>query len=548
MKRICTVLLVLLSLCALEGRASSVAVVVSGTILDQDERPVSGAIVEAFYTNDASLAGFSLTAEDGSYRLDLRPGVYDFIVTPPEGSRSGSAFLQRKTITRDHVLDITLRTLPGLSLAGRLRNGERGPLADVTIALVAQGDTASLTTQTDAEGRFAMEAPPGDYRLTLAGTPQPGTRTAQRYTATTTIALDADTTLDLHLPFHPVTIRVQDVLGRGVAGVRMTTAVAHTPSSFTTGALAWEGTARYEASGGPLTDAMGETTLFLFPTAYDLTASPPDDLGLETETVSGVFVDGPLTQVLAFPEEIIPNTPPLADARSNHRIRVDQPLQLDGSGSTDADGDSLSYRWGFALPGPITGTARITEDHTIRPTFIAHTPGTYTVELIVNDGTTDSTPVVVLIAVSEKNKRSLFAQLGHTERSMHAWMKNQRWPVYLGVGAMAVGQGVYVRAQYANEDDLIHPAHSLFDFGFNLSAYVTTNRLTDYIGVSMLQNWMLQAFINTSLDYPVIWPEEPASYDLFGADIPKLFYGERRWAQLGLGITFLVAPRLKRLF
>ncbi len=72
------------------------------------------------------------------------------------------------------------------------------------------------------------------------------------------------------------------------------------------------------------------------------------------------------------------------------------------------------------------------------------------------------------------------------------------------------------------------------------------DRFTDYAGVSMLQNWMLQAVINTAFDYPLVWPDEPSHYDLFGVDVPKAFYGDLRWIQLGTGVALLVVPRIIR--
>lgn len=78
--------------------------------------------------------------------------------------------------------------------------------------------------------------------------------------------------------------------------------------------------------------------------------------------------------------------PPLADAGSNRTAECNQPesatVALDGTGSSDPDGDSLAYRW--SAPG-------IVFDDASSPTPSAVFPlGTTTVTLVVNDGIEDS--------------------------------------------------------------------------------------------------------------------------------------------------------------
>ena len=71
-------------------------------------------------------------------------------------------------------------------------------------------------------------------------------------------------------------------------------------------------------------------------------------------------------------------------------------VTLNGSGSTDPDGNPLTYHWTLtALPAG--STALLSSMASITPTFVADKPGTYMARLIVNNGTYDSDPSFVTI-------------------------------------------------------------------------------------------------------------------------------------------------------
>ena len=64
-------------------------------------------------------------------------------------------------------------------------------------------------------------------------------------------------------------------------------------------------------------------------------------------------------------------------------------ITLDGSGSSDANGDPLTYSWTL-LTKPDLSLAVLLDPTSVSPTFILDLPGDYVVELIVNDGTVGS--------------------------------------------------------------------------------------------------------------------------------------------------------------
>ena len=96
---------------------------------------------------------------------------------------------------------------------------------------------------------------------------------------------------------------------------------------------------------------------------------------------------------------IIDKTAPVANAGPDQTAVFGAVVTLDGTGSTDADGDSLTYSWSLVSPA---GSAAVLSDPTApRPTFqVDGSVGeVYVAQLIVNDGTENSSPDEVAITV-----------------------------------------------------------------------------------------------------------------------------------------------------
>ena len=85
------------------------------------------------------------------------------------------------------------------------------------------------------------------------------------------------------------------------------------------------------------------------------------------------------------------NDAPVADANGPYTATVNVAVTLDGSGSSDIDGDTLTYAWDFGDLTP-SGTGEM-------PSHTYMAIGTYTVSLVVNDGSVDSTAVITTVDV-----------------------------------------------------------------------------------------------------------------------------------------------------
>lgn len=83
------------------------------------------------------------------------------------------------------------------------------------------------------------------------------------------------------------------------------------------------------------------------------------------------------------------NTAPIARAGSDAHVALGETVTVDGSGSTDVDGNTLTFSWSFASV-PASSTAALTPPSSVTPHFVVDRPGTYIAQLIVSDGAASS--------------------------------------------------------------------------------------------------------------------------------------------------------------
>jgi len=98
-------------------------------------------------------------------------------------------------------------------------------------------------------------------------------------------------------------------------------------------------------------------------------------------------------------EVTVQNSAPVADAGDDGAGTTGMPVTLDGSGSWDADGDTLGYAWA-QTGGPAVS---LSDNTTAYPSFTPGEDGDYIFSLVVNDGTADSAADGVVVTVTEVN-------------------------------------------------------------------------------------------------------------------------------------------------
>lgn len=111
----------------------------------------------------------------------------------------------------------------------------------------------------------------------------------------------------------------------------------------------------------------------------------------------------------------VANAAPVASAGTSQNSVTGQLVTLDGSGSSDANGDTLTYSW--VLDRPTGSAASLLDATSVKPTFVPDIAGTYTATLLVNDGKVSSLPVSTTVTVTLANAAPV-ANAGAAKRAV----------------------------------------------------------------------------------------------------------------------------------
>jgi hypothetical protein len=126
-----------------------------------------------------------------------------------------------------------------------------------------------------------------------------------------------------------------------------------------------------------------------------------------TADVGGTYVaqlivsDGALDSAAATVNIVaaVSNVAPVANAGPAQSVTTGDLVTLNGSASSDADANPLTYTWSFTSR-PASSTASFSDASAVQPTFTADLPGSYVVRLVVNDGTVNSAAATVTITAA----------------------------------------------------------------------------------------------------------------------------------------------------
>jgi hypothetical protein len=96
---------------------------------------------------------------------------------------------------------------------------------------------------------------------------------------------------------------------------------------------------------------------------------------------------------------ITANVPPVASAGSNQTVATGATVKLDGSKSSDPDGDKLTFLWSL-LTVPAGSKAVLSGMSSVSPTFVADVGGSFVIQLTVSDGISSSSAKVTAMAIT----------------------------------------------------------------------------------------------------------------------------------------------------
>ena len=161
-----------------------------------------------------------------------------------------------------------------------------------------------------------------------------------------------------------------------------------------------DGRNSYSKSSGALTYLWQFVTVPAASSAVlsNATAAQPTFLAdrVGTYTVNLVVSDGVSESKADSVEITAVNSSPYAYAGPDQTAEVGDLVKLDGSGSRDPNGDSISYSW--HMTAPKNSSAALSDERAVNPTFIPDVSGVYVIGLSVSDGTltmTDNMQVTV---------------------------------------------------------------------------------------------------------------------------------------------------------
>jgi len=90
------------------------------------------------------------------------------------------------------------------------------------------------------------------------------------------------------------------------------------------------------------------------------------------------------------------NRAPVANAGVGLSVDVGDTVTLDGSGSSDPDGDAITHEWSI-VGRPMGSTVELSDSTAINPSFVTDGTGFFDIQLVVKDATERSLPATVRV-------------------------------------------------------------------------------------------------------------------------------------------------------
>ncbi len=295
--------------------AFAATVTLSGSIKDSSGNGIANASISVTDSDSGANVGSTATDDDGSgnYSMIVMEGTYDVQVNPPVESGFSSAIAFSQNILGDTTLNFILTPVGTVTLSGHIYDPLGNPLQNQKVFLLdTEIGSVVASATTNATGDYSFQVSPDTYRIKVEAEYNDGVNAPQYYGfSVRTYELTQSTILDFTLPLKRVTVHVQDAVNNPVSGVRLKTQPVGSVNDnllFGNGLSAILAFSAYDVPGktdpGPLTDASGNVTLWLFPTesgrTYQFIATPPSGSPYSQFTFQSIHVTGDQTEFISL--------------------------------------------------------------------------------------------------------------------------------------------------------------------------------------------------------------------------------------------------------
>jgi hypothetical protein len=194
-----------------------------------------------------------------------------------------------------------------------------------------------------------------------------------------------------------VTISTTDIPPTANAGPNQTAAVGST--------VTLNGTKSFDLNNQPL--AYTWSLISAPPNSAAVIFSLRSPIASFVVDVSGTYIvglivnDGTFNSPMSTATISTGNTPPVAVATATPQLAaINGLVHLDGSRSTDVDGNPLTYMWSLNTTQAPGSKATLSNPNIVNPTFTVDVMGTYIAQLVVEDGTIPSQPATVSVSTN----------------------------------------------------------------------------------------------------------------------------------------------------